>query len=79
MYWLTTSSAVLHVAGTSDSVGIDRYTKTTDLTIEERRYLHKEGRLAFLNFCVILQLAVTNWKFRRASRYGCSPLVKRSG
>lgn len=31
-------------------VGVNRYTKTTDLTLEERRYLHREGRLAFLNF-----------------------------
>jgi hypothetical protein len=31
-------------------VGVDRYVKTTDLTAEERRYLHRQGRLAFLNF-----------------------------
>ncbi|MEP6762870.1 MAG: hypothetical protein ABJB66_01105 [Gemmatimonadaceae bacterium] len=36
----------LHPTG----VGINRYTKTTDLTLEERAYLHKEGRLGLLNF-----------------------------
>ncbi|MDQ6926081.1 MAG: hypothetical protein M3154_07580 [Candidatus Eremiobacteraeota bacterium] len=31
-------------------VGVNRYVLTTDLTPEERAYLHHEGRLAFLNF-----------------------------
>ena len=31
-------------------VGVNRYTATTDLTPEERRYLHRQGVLAFLNF-----------------------------
>jgi hypothetical protein len=31
-------------------VGVNRYMKTTDLTLDERAYLHGEGRLAFLNF-----------------------------
>lgn len=31
-------------------VGVNRYVATTDLTPEERRYLHREGRLALLNF-----------------------------
>lgn len=31
-------------------VGVNRYVLTTDLTADERRYLRREGRLAFLNF-----------------------------
>lgn len=31
-------------------IGVNRYVLTTDLTPEERAYLHHEGRLAFLNF-----------------------------
>lgn len=31
-------------------VGVNRYVLTTDLTPDERRYLHHEGRLALLNF-----------------------------
>jgi hypothetical protein len=31
-------------------VGVNRYTKNTDLTPDEQRYLYHEGRLAFLNF-----------------------------
>jgi hypothetical protein len=31
-------------------VGVNRYTATTDLTPEERRYLARQGRLALLNF-----------------------------
>jgi hypothetical protein len=31
-------------------VGVNRYVNTTDLTPEERRYLHRQGVLALLNF-----------------------------
>jgi hypothetical protein len=42
-------------------VGINRYTKTTDLTLEERGYLHHEGRLAFLNFADPNLLGITGF------------------
>lgn len=46
-------------------VGVNRYTKTTDLVPEERRYLHRQGRLALLNFLDPNLLGIHGFTVRR--------------
>ena len=46
-------------------VGVNRYTKTTDLTGAERRYLSRQGRLALLNFLDPHLVGVRGFTLRR--------------
>ena len=53
-------------------VGVNRYVNTTDLTPEERRYLHRQGVLAFLNFADPNLLGISGVTLR--SPFGGRPL-----
>ncbi|HZF68467.1 MAG TPA: hypothetical protein VEZ47_10545 [Gemmatirosa sp.] len=48
-------------------VGVNRYVKTTDLAPEERRYLHRQGRLALLNFLDPNLLGIHGFTVRRSA------------